>query len=139
MQIRTFLTTDTETVIKLWNDCELTRPWNNPYLDIQRKLSVRPDWFVVGEVDGKIVSSAMFGYEGHRGWVNYLAVSPAYQKRGYARQLMKYGEELMISAGCPKINLLVRTSNKDVLAFYAALGYKTDDAVCLGKRLIPDE
>ena len=139
MEIRTFLTADTEAVIKLWNDCELTRPWNNPYLDIERKLSVRPDWFVVGEVDGKIVSTAMFGYEGHRGWVNYLAVAPSHQKRGYARQLMKYGEALMIAAGCPKINLLVRSTNKDVLAFYAALGYKADDAVCLGKRLIPDE
>lgn len=139
MQIRTFKQSDTEDVVKLWTTCGLTRPWNNPYLDIQRKLEVDPQWFVVGEVDGKTMASAMFGYEGHRGWVNYLAVSPEYQRRGYAKQLMQYGENLLLAVGCPKLNLQVRDTNKEALGFYAALGYKIDASVSLGKRLIADE
>ena len=139
MNIRPFVQADTDTVIGLWNICELTRPWNNPRLDIERKLAVNPDWFLVGEVDQVIVASVMFGYEGHRGWVNYLAVSPAHQRKGYARQLMSHGERLLEASGCPKLSLQIRTTNRQVIAFYESLGYKRDEVVSMGKRLISDE
>jgi len=67
MIIRPFKPDDTQSVANLWTTCGLTRSWNNPHLDIQRKMAVDPEWFVVGEVLGEIVASAMFGYEGHRG------------------------------------------------------------------------
>lgn len=139
MIIRTFNSIDTESVVSLWQCCGLIRSWNNPHLDIDRKLAVNPEWFVVGEVKNEIVASAMFGYEGHRGWVNYLAVSPQHQRRGYAKKLMQFGEELLLSVGCPKLNLQVRKTNAQALGFYEALGYKIDASVSLGKRLIPDE
>ena len=139
MNIRPFNTSDTEAVIKLWHDCGLVRSWNNPHLDIERKLAVNPQWFVVGEVDSEMVASAMFGYEGHRGWVNYLAVSPQHQRQGYAKQLMQFGEDLLLKVGCPKLNLQVRDTNTQALGFYEALGYKIDASVSLGKRLIPDD
>lgn len=139
MKIRTFTITDTKAVVALWHDCGLIRSWNNPYLDVERKLAVNPEWFAVGEVNHEIVASAMFGYEGHRGWVNYLAVSPQHQRRGYAKQLMQFGEALLFSVGCPKLNLQVRETNAPALGFYEALGYKIDASVSLGKRLIPDE
>jgi ribosomal protein S18 acetylase RimI-like enzyme len=116
----------------------LTRPWNDPYKDIARKLQVRPDLFLVGEVQGRLMASAMFGYEGHRGWVNYLAVSPDHQQQGHAKALMQHGEALLLASGCPKINLQVRASNAQVLAFYQSLGYQDDQVVSMGKRLIPD-
>ena len=139
MNIRRFIKNDKEAVVSLWHCCGLVRAWNNPQLDIERKLAVNPEWFVVGEVNHEIVASAMFGYEGHRGWVNYLAVSPEHQRRGYAKQLMQFGEALLLKAGCPKLNLQVRETNAQALGFYEALGYKIDASVSLGKRLIPDE
>ncbi len=139
MKIRSFNTNDIDAVITLWNDCGLTRSWNNPRLDIQRKLAVNPEWFVVGEVNHEIVACAMFGYEGHRGWVNYLAVAPLHQRRGYAKQLMQHGEDLLLAAGCPKLSLQVRTTNTQAVGFYEALGYQIDAAVSMGKRLISDE
>ena len=139
LNIRPFHTSDTEAVIKLWHDCGLVRSWNNPHLDVERKLTVNPEWFVVGEVDHQVVASAMFGYEGHRGWVNYLAVSPQHQRQGYAKQLMQLGEDLLLEVGCPKLNLQVRDTNTQALGFYEALGYKIDASVSLGKRLISDE
>ena len=139
MKIRPFRSNDTESVVSLWQSCGLVRSWNNPYLDIERKLAVNPEWFVVGEVNDEIVASAMFGYEGHRGWVNYLAVSPQQQRRGYAKALMQFGEELLLKAGCPKLSLQVRETNAQALGFYEALGYKVDASVSLGKRLIADE
>lgn len=138
MLIRAFTPADEQAVIALWQACGLTRPWNNPALDIQRKLAVQPELFLVGELAGQIIASAMAGYEGHRGWVNYLGVAPEHRGKGYARVLMQKIEHLLVERGCPKLNLQVRQDNQAALGFYSALGYGQDAAVSLGKRLIPD-
>ncbi len=138
MHIRPYQASDKAAVVALWQACELTRPWNDPHKDIARKMQVHPELFLVGEVQGHLMASAMFGYEGHRGWVNYLAVSPGHQKQGHAKALMQQGETLLLARGCPKINLQVRASNAAVLAFYQSLGYQDDQVVSMGKRLIPD-
>jgi ribosomal protein S18 acetylase RimI-like enzyme len=138
ISIRPYQNDDEDAVVALWEACGLTRAWNNPRLDIVRKLDFQRDWFLVGELDRKIIATAMFGYDGHRGWVNYLAVSPEHQKNGYARILMEYGESILASVGCPKINLQIRNSNTGVQAFYKAIGYGEDEVVSYGKRLIKD-
>ena len=138
MIIRPYADADQAQVVALWQICELTRPWNDPEKDIARKQQVRPEWFLVGELDGQVIASVMFGYEGHRGWMNYLAVAPQYQSKGYAQALIETGEALLLAAGCPKISLQVRSSNAKVIAFYQSLGYAQDEAISLGKRLIPD-
>lgn len=123
----------------LWQRCGLTRPWNDPHKDIERKLHVRPDLFLVAEANGTIVGTVMAGYEGHRGWINYLAVAPESRRQGLGRALLAEAERLLLAAGCPKINLQVRTGNAEALAFYARCGYAVDDVVSLGKRLLRDE
>jgi len=138
MIIRPYADADQAQVVALWQICELTRPWNDPVKDIARKQQVRPEWFLVGELDGQVIASVMFGYEGHRGWMNYLAVAPQHQSKGYAQALIETGEALLLAAGCPKISLQVRSSNAKVIAFYQSLGYAQDEAISLGKRLIPD-
>ncbi|PTY38801.1 GNAT family acetyltransferase [Saccharospirillum sp. MSK14-1] len=139
MQIRPFQEADRAAVIQLWQDCGLTVPWNDPNKDIDRKCQVGADLFLVGETNGKLIASVMGGYEGHRGWVNYLAVDPNHQGQGHAKQLMHTLEQKLITLGCPKINLQVRSTNTRVMAFYDALGYQVDAAVSLGKRLISDQ
>ncbi len=136
--IRPFELADQPAVIALWEQCKLTRPWNDPRKDIARKLAVQPELFLVGVIDGAVMASVMAGYEGHRGWVNYLAVAPRFRGRGHARALMQHVEALLVQRGCPKLSLLVRNSNREALAFYRHLGYAQDEAVSLGKRLIPD-
>lgn len=138
MQLRSYTPADEAAVIALWHACGLTRPWNDPKRDIARKLTEQPELFLVGEDDGRVVATAMIGYDGHRGWVYYVAVEPALQGRGYGRMLMARAEALLRERGCPKINLLVRKGNDAVMAFYEKLGYGADAAVSLGKRLIPD-
>jgi ribosomal protein S18 acetylase RimI-like enzyme len=138
LQTRTFRLEDEQAVIDLWRRCGLVVPHNDPHKDIARKMRVRPDLFRVGELDGRIVAAVMIGYEGHRGWINYLAVSPDNQKRGFGRQMMDEAERLLRAEGCPKINLQVRRTNSDVLAFYKAIGFLEDNAVGLGKRLERD-
>lgn len=138
MEIRAFREEDEAEVIALWQACGLTRPWNDPHKDVARKLAVQRELFLVGEEDGVIVAAAMCGYEGHRGSVNYLGVLPAHRGKGLGRAMMEHIEKLLLEMGCPKINLMVRTGNEEVLAFYRSLGYAQDEAVPLSLRLIPD-
>ena len=138
MTTRAFRTDDEPAVIEIWRRCGLIVPHNNPRKDIARKLKVRPDLFLVGELDGRIIATVMAGYEGHRGWINYLAVDPDHRKRGFGRQLMDEVERLLRAEGCPKINLQIRRSNGAVLAFYKAIGFLEDDCASFGKRLEMD-
>jgi ribosomal protein S18 acetylase RimI-like enzyme len=139
MQIRPFQSGDEKALVALWQRCELVRPTNDPHKDIQRKLLVHPEWFLVGVLDGQIVASVMAGYEGHRGWLNYVAVDPAHRRRGFGRLIMAEADRLLRAAGCPKINLQVRASNKEAIEFYCRLGYSVDDVVSMGKRLVKDD
>jgi ribosomal protein S18 acetylase RimI-like enzyme len=138
MEIREFSPCDEHAVIALWEQCGLVRRWNDPRKDIERKRKVQPDLFLVGTCDGRIVAAVMAGYDGHRGWINYLAVAPEERRRGYGRTLMAEAEKRLQQAGCPKINLQIRRSNDAVAAFYTALGYQQDDVISMGKRLEPD-
>jgi len=139
MKIRTFQPGDEAAVIALWQECGLTRPWNDPRADIARKLTEQPELFVVGTVGTTLVATAMIGFDGHRGWVYYLAVSPEHRRRSYGRALMQEAERLLIERGCPKLNLMVRSSNTAVIEFYRKLEYVPNDVVSLGKRLIHDQ
>jgi len=139
MKVRRFIPDDSEAVVALWQDCELTRPWNDPWRDIERKLSIQPELFLVATEDGQIIGTVMAGYDGHRGWINYLAVAPGHRGAGVGRSLMTAAEHGLHALGCPKVNLQVRVSNEQALGFYAALGYATDDVVSLGKRLVTDD
>ena len=138
MQIRPFEFKDTESVISLWDRCQLTVPWNDPKKDIDRKSAVGKELFLVGSANGVIVAAVMGGYEGHRGWMNYLAVDPDYQRQGYGQQLVQALEKELLSLGCPKINLQIRQGNHAVQAFYESLGFSEDKVMSMGKRIIPD-
>lgn len=138
MKIRAFSVADEAAVVELWRRCDLVRPWNDPHKDIQRKLNTQPELFLVGETAGQLVATVMAAFDGHRGWVNYLAVSPAHRNAGLGRALMRYVEALLEARGCPKLNLQVRTTNHAVLEFYRRIGYAQDEVVSLSKRLIAD-
>ncbi|MDE0223473.1 MAG: GNAT family acetyltransferase [Spirochaetaceae bacterium] len=138
MEIRPYRESDQDAVVALWRACGLVRPWNDPVKDIRRKLGVQRDLFLVGSLDGRLVATMMVGYEGHRGWVNYLAVAADCRKRGLGRTLMSEAEARLREMGCPKVNLQIRRSNADVVSFYRSIGYSEDDVVSMGKRLIED-
>ncbi len=137
--IRPMRTADTSQIVALWRDCRIVTPQNNPERDIERKLKVNPEFFLVGVQQDRIVATCMAGYEGHRGWINYLAVAPDMRRRGIGRKIMAAAEQALRKAGCPKINLQVRAGNSQVITFYRRIGFKHDEVVSLGKRLAPDD
>jgi ribosomal protein S18 acetylase RimI-like enzyme len=139
MLIRAYQSQDQDRVLALWELCGLTKPWNDPRKDVSRKLAVQPELFFVLELEGVVQATVMAGYDGHRGWMNYLAVDPALRKRGLGRALVAHAERALLVLGCPKLNLQVRSSNADVIEFYRRLGYVQDDVISLGKRFVNDE
>lgn len=135
VQIRIYRLPDLSSVISLWEKCGLVVPQNDPQTDIEKKLQFQPDLFLVAEKNGRIAGTVMAGYEGHRGWINYLAVDPDIQRQGVGRKLMEHAEKRLKALGCLKINLQVRTGNEAVIAFYEQLGYSVDPVVSMGKRM----
>lgn len=138
VDIRPFAVADTEQVVELWERCGLVRPWNDPRKDIERKLTVQPELFFVAERDGHVVASTMAGYDGHRGWLYYVAVAPELQGEGVGRAMFRHAEEALLALGCPKVNVQIRSGNDAVAAFWGGLGFASDGATGMGKRLIPD-
>lgn len=139
MEIRVFRQDDFEEVITLWERCDLLRPWNDPEMDIERKLNHDADLFLVAEVGGAVVGSLMGGYDGHRGSAYYLGVHPEYRGRGIANALLSRLEKKLIARGCPKIQIMVREENDLVIGMYERLEYEQQDVMLLGKRLIEDQ
>ena len=138
MLVRPYRTDDEESLVSLWQVCELTVPWNNPHKDIARKLQVQPELFLVGILDSRLIATVMGGYDGHRGWINYLAVHPDFQGNGYGQEIMNSVETALREIGCPKINLQIRMGNDKIAYFYQKLGFTNDPVVSMGKRLEVD-
>ena len=136
IEIRPYKETDRDMVIELWQEVFPDTPAHNvPDKDIQRKMSVQRELFLVATKGLKILGTAMAGYDGHRGWVYYVAVNPYNQRKGIGTALMKRVELELKRMGCPKLNLQVRATNQGVAAFYKKLGYDVEDRLSLGKRL----
>jgi len=136
LSIRPYTEHDEQAVTDLWRIVfPDSPPWNQPENDIQQKLAVQRDLFLVAAVKDEIVGTAMAGFDGHRGWVYYVAVSPKWRRNGIGSALMKAVEEGLSHMGCPKLNLQVRTGNEQVVAFYQQLGYEIEQRISMGKRL----
>lgn len=139
--IRPLADEDIPDVVHLWHDVGLTRPWNDPHEDIRRARSVWPDLLLIAEdrQGAGLVGTVMAGYDGHRGWLSYLASAPGRRGEGIGRALVAEAEVRLTALGCPKVMLMVRAENDAVIDYYRADGYAVNDVAVLGKRLIPDE
>jgi len=138
LSIHAFAEADEPGIVALWDRCGLLRPWNDPHKDIARKMTVQRELFLVGRVVDEIVATVMAGYDGHRGWINYLAVDPMHRRQGFARLLVTEVEGRLRDLGCAKINLQIRRDNHEAVAFYERVGFAEDAVVSMGKRLEPD-
>lgn len=121
--------------VGLWQECGLTRPWNDPDEDLRRAMRGGDSTVLACLREGRLLATAMVGHDGHRGWVYYLAVRKDERERGLGRALMRACEEWAAARGIPKLQLMVRTGNENVLAFYAQLGYEHTEVVVLSRRL----
>jgi ribosomal protein S18 acetylase RimI-like enzyme len=136
MHIRPYMDTDEPAVIALWNEVLAdTAPHNDPATSIRRKLAVERDLFFVATMERVVVGTVMGGYDGHRGWIYSVAVLPRHRRQGIGSALIRHLEMALTGRGCLKVNLQVRSSNAEVIAFYERLGYAVEERVSMGKRL----
>ncbi len=134
IEIRPYIESDEPGVVSLWREVFPDAPAHNvPEEDILRKLEVQPELFLVALDEGELVGSAVAGYDGHRGWVYYLAVKPDHTRKGIGSALMERVEQELKKLGCPKLNIQVRESNKQVVSFYRKLGFEVEELISMGK------
>ena len=138
IEIRSFRQEEEVPLIKLWERCKLVVAWNDPSKDIRRKVQLDPRELLRVLHDNSLIASVMAAYEGHRGWINYLAVDPEYRRKGLGKTMMKAAETYLEQFECPKINLQIHAQNHQVIEFYKSIGFLQEDVINLGKRLIPD-
>ncbi len=122
-------------VIALWEACGLTRPWNDPAADYRLAVANGTSAILLAYSEGELVASVLTGFDGHRGWVYYLAVAPYAQKQGLGRKMMAAAEHWLRERNAPKIQLMVRDDNEAAIGFYKALGYDVQPVVTIGRRL----
>ncbi|WOE74416.1 GNAT family acetyltransferase [Alterisphingorhabdus coralli] len=137
MGVRQASLEDCEAVVALWESCALTRPWNDAESDFKQAVVGKTSDVLILEGNEQMVASAMVGFDGHRGWVYYLAVEPSRQKGGLGRQIMSAAEEYLREQGAAKIQLMVRSENSSACAFYKSLGYEQQPVLTFGRRLEP--
>lgn len=136
MKTRPCTLADIPHVVNLWKACGLTRPWNDPAQDMEMALKHSASTVLIGEFNGAIIASVMAGFDGHRGWLYYVAVRPDLQGNGYGRQIITEGEDWLRQQGCPKILLIIRADNKKVIDLYTSLDYIQEPRAMMSKWLI---
>lgn len=134
ISVRAATTADREATVALWEAAGLTRPWNDPRADFDLALATPTSAILLADNGVGLIGSVMVGFDGHRGWVYYLATAPERRGQGIGRALMTAAEDWLKTLGSPKIQLMVRGDNAVARGFYAALGYELQDVVTLGKR-----
>lgn len=137
MRIRPAQDADEGYVIKLWEICGLTRPWNDPQKDFAFARLTPSSEILVGEIESQIIASVLVGHDGHRGAIYYLSVEPEHQGKGHGRAIHQAAVDWLREQGVWKINLSVRSENQAVQKFYERLGYVQNHVINLGLRLAP--
>ncbi|MDB5738302.1 MAG: acetyltransferase [Sphingomonas bacterium] len=122
-------------VITLWQAAGLVRPWNDPHTDITTALACASSTVLAAHAGNALVGTVMAGFDGHRGWLYYLAVAEDHRRKGLGRALVAAAEAWLAERGAPKVQLMIRSENKAVADFYEKIGYERSDVMILGKRL----
>ena len=133
--VREAIESDREDVISVWASCDLIKPQNDPRTDFDLALNTSTSTILILECENQIVGAVMIGFDGHRGWLYYFGVKPAFQSLGNGRILLSAVEEWLANRGAPKAMLMVRNSNSKVIGFYERLGFEIEETSVLGKRL----
>ena len=140
LELRPITAADTEALLALWREVfpqydDPARPQRAPRANLERKLAQGDGLFWGAWRAGRLLGTAMAGWDGHRGWLYAVGVAPDARGQGVARALVEHAERELAARACPKVNLQVLDDASGALAFWKALGYLPDPVTSLGKRL----
>jgi ribosomal protein S18 acetylase RimI-like enzyme len=135
ISFRVFRRKERKAVLELWKKCKLTQPWEEPAKDIYRRIKDHSDLFLVCLNNENIIATVMGRCDENRGWIEYLAVDPAFRKKGIGRQLVKLIEERLSKMGCIEIGFLIQNEGEVAADFYQKTGYSAKSVTYLHKHL----
>jgi len=123
-------------VVALWDSVfGYEAAHNKPTVVIEKKMEANDQLFFVAATEASVIGTIMAGYDGHRGWIYSLAVSPLHRRQGVGSRLISAAEQSLRGKGCMKVNLQIMEGNESVTEFYSALGYSVERRISMGKRL----
>lgn len=102
---------------------------------IKKLVEKNPGLFFLAEIDGKVIGTAMGGFDGRRGIIYHLAVLPEFQNLRIGSKLLSCVEEGLQKAGCSKVYLFVVSENSELSDYYVRHGYEKMDVIPLTKKL----
>lgn len=123
VSIREFQLADWEEAWALW---ESTLPSNDSTWSKERVevfLHHNEGLSLSAVIDGHLAGTVMCGFDGRRGYIYHLAVSPKFRRQGMGTALTKAAVNKLKSAGATKIHLMIHTDNDDAHHFYETLGF----------------
>ena len=136
MHVRPCTSHDRASVIALWERVFPDDPPHNaPAKMFDAKLAMRDDMLLVATDAGTVIGTAMVGYDGHRGWLYTVAVTPEHRRRGTGTVLVRHAVGALRAAGCVKVNLQIRATNAAVRGFYEALGFEVEERLSMGMHI----
>ncbi len=126
VEIRTLTIKDYEAVVELWKRVGL--PFKPKGRDsrrmIERQMRDLPEFFIGAFHEDKLVGVVIGSYDGRmKGWINRLAVDPAYRRQGIAQQLIRHVEEALEKRGAAIFGALIETPNEESVRFFQKMGY----------------
>ncbi len=138
--VRRVTAADAGAVLALWQVvfpvyADPAHPQRDPAASIARKLAFGDGLFWLAEREGRVVGTALAGWDGHRGWLYSVGVHPEARRAGVGAALVAEAERAMAALGCPKVNRQVYADNAAAQAFWRSVGYRPDAVVSFGKRL----
>ena len=98
-------------VLRLWQESGVTPPSVTDSIEgLTRLMSAPGGVLFVAFIDGLLVGSVIGGWDGWRGNIYRLAVTPEYRRRGIARRLVAEISEALFAEGAERLSALVSTN-----------------------------
>jgi ribosomal protein S18 acetylase RimI-like enzyme len=117
-------------VLTLWQKSGVTPPSVTDSIEGLTRLMSEPGGILlVAIIDGQIVGSVMGGWDGWRGNIYRLAVTPEYRRRGIARRLVAEIGSALFAKGATRLSALVEREHRWAIDFWESLrdlGYEYD-------------
>jgi ribosomal protein S18 acetylase RimI-like enzyme len=121
---------DLSAVLRLWQEADVTPPSVTDSVEGLTRLTNEPGGILlVATIDGRIIGSVIGGWDGWRGNVYRLAVTPEYRRRGIARRLAAEISSALFAKGAERLSALVEHKHPWAIDFWESLrdlGYKRD-------------
>ena len=123
--IRLFRIEDYDSVMALWKESKLPcKPkGRDSRANLQKQMELTMVRFLVAELDGKVFGTVLASHDGRKGWINRVAVSKEYRRKGAARRLLLEAERWLGEEGIDIIACLVEDDNEPSIRFFLETGY----------------